>query len=54
MNFTSKLLQNLIEEKFINLLEYNIAGADLADMQSISKCNKRFICCVYSVCKWLV
>ena len=39
INFISRLLENLREEKFVHLLE-TILGVDLADMQLLSKCNK--------------
>ena len=41
MNFIGRLLENLRDEKFIHRLETIFGGADLADMQSLSKCNKR-------------
>ena len=36
----NQLLENLKKEKFIHLLETNIWGVDLADVQSLSKYNK--------------
>ena len=59
MNCTNQLLINLKNVKHINLLEMTIWGADLADMQLISKCNKgiRFSLCVidiYSEYGWVV
>ena len=59
MSCTNQLLINLKNVKHINLLEMTIWGADLADMQLISKCNKgiRFSLCVidiYSEYAWVV
>ena len=42
MNFIGRLLENLREETFIHLLEKTFGKIfDLADMQSLSKYNKR-------------
>ena len=49
MNFINQLLENLKKEKFINLLETNIWGVDLADVQSLSKYdkeNKYLLCAI--------
>ena len=48
MNFINKLLENLKDAKSVLLLRTIFGGADLADMQLISKCNKgiRFLLCV--------
>ena len=39
-NYTNKLLEYLKNAKYIHLLKDNIWGADLADMQLISKFDK--------------
>ena len=41
MNFINQLLKNLKKENFIYFFRDNIWGVDLADMQSLSKYNKR-------------
>ena len=41
MNFISQLLENLKKNKFYSSFKDNIWGVDLADMQLISKYNKR-------------
>ena len=41
-NYTNQLLETLRKESYINSFIDNIWGADLADMQLISKSNKRF------------
>ena len=48
MNFIHLLLENLKKEKYI---KDNIWGADLADMQLLSKYNKgiRFLLCVIDI-----
>ena len=57
MNFINQLSENLKEERFIHHLK--ILGADLPDMQLISKYNKRirFLLCVidiFSIYAWAV
>ena len=42
-NYTNQLLEHLKKEKFILDLKIIFGGADLADMQLMSKFNKRFI-----------
>ena len=48
MNFINQLLENLKKEKCILDLEIMFGGADLTDMQLLSKFNKgfRFLLCV--------
>ena len=41
-NYTNQLLETLRKESYINSFIDNIWSADLADMQLISKSNKRF------------
>ena len=41
MNFINQLLRNLKKRKVYSFFKDNIWGADLADMQFISKYNKR-------------
>ena len=60
-NFITQLLENLKEERCIHQLKtiFRGRGVDLADMQLISKCNKRtkFFLCVIDVfikCAWVV
>ena len=58
-NYTNQLLQNLIKEKYTHPFFDNIWGADLADMQLISKFKKgfRFLFCVidiYSKYAWVI
>ena len=47
-NYTNQLLENLIKGKYHSPFIDNIWGANLADMQLISKFNKgiRFLLCV--------
>ena len=57
--FINQLLENLKKEEFILHFKDNIWGADLADMQLISKSNKgvRFLLCVidiFSKYAWVV
>ena len=40
MNFISRLLENAREQKFIHPFKDNAWGVNLADMQSLSKCNR--------------
>ena len=59
MNFIGRLLENLREEKFYSSLRDNIWGADLADMQSLSKYNKgikHLLCAIdlFSKYPWVV
>ena len=59
MNFINQLLENLKKEKFFSGFKDHIRGADLADMQLISKFNKvfRFLLCVidiFSKYAWVV
>ena len=59
MNFINQLLENLKKEKFINLLETNIWGVDLADVQSLSKYdkeNKYLLCAIdlFSKYAWAI
>ena len=54
-NYTKQLLESLKREECIHYLK----GADLADMQLISKFNKtiRFLLCIidiFSKCAWVV
>ena len=54
-NYTNQLLENVIHSPFID----NIWGADLTDMQLISRFNKgiRFLLCVidtYSKYAWVI
>ena len=50
MNFINQLLRNL-KKKVYSVFKDNIWGADLADMQLISKFNKgcRFLLCVIDI-----
>ena len=59
MNFINPLLESLKKEKYILFFKDNIWGADLADMQLISKYNKRvryLLCTIYlsSKYEWVV
>ena len=47
-NYTSELLKNVKKEEFILHLKTIFGGADLTDMQLISKFNKgtRFLLCL--------
>ena len=59
MNFINQLLENLEKEKFINHLEIIFQGADLADMQSVSKYNKgtKYLLCaidLFSIYAWVI
>ena len=59
MNFINLLLENLKKEKYIQHLKIIFVGADLADMQLLSKYNKgiRFLLCVidiFSKYAWVV
>ena len=51
MNFINQLLENLKKRKVYSSFRYNIWGPDLADMQLLSKFNKRFrfLLCVIDV-----
>ena len=51
MNFINQLLENFKKRKVYSGLKDNIWGADLADMQLISKFNKgfRFVLCVFDI-----
>ena len=51
MSFIGRLLENLREEKFINLLEQYL-GVDLADMPSLSKYNKAIKYLLYANSKY--
>ena len=58
MNFTSRSLENLRNEKFIHFLE-TIWCVDLADIQSLSKYNKgiKYLLCaidLFSKYAWVV
>ena len=50
-NDTNQLIENSLKEKYNHILIDNIWGADLADMQLISKFNKvvHFLLCVIDV-----
>ena len=50
-NFINPLLENLKKRKVYSAFKDNIWGADLADMQLISKFNKgfRFLLCVIDI-----
>ena len=59
MNFIGRLLKNLREEKFNHLLETIFGVFYLADMQSLSRYNKRIkhlLCPIdlFSKCAWFV
>ena len=59
MNFIDRLRENLGEEKFIHFLRDNIWGVDLADMQSLNRCNEgiRYLLCaidLFSIYAWVV
>ena len=59
MDFINQLLENFKKRKVYSGLKDNIWGADLADMQLISKFNKgfRFLLCVidiFSKYAWVV
>ena len=60
MNFINQLLENLKNtNSFLFFFQKKYLGADLADMQFISKCNKgvRFLLCViglFSKYDWVV
>ena len=59
MNFIKQLLENLKQGTVYSSFKDNILGADLADMQLISKFNKEFrsLLCVidtYSKYAWVV
>ena len=51
MNFITQLLENQKKKKVYSGFKDNILGADLADMQLISKSNKgfRFLLCVIDI-----
>ena len=51
MDFINQLLENFKKRKVYSGLKDNIWGADLADMQLISKFNKgfRFVLCVFDI-----
>ena len=49
MNFINQLLENFKKERFIHFLETIFGGVDLADMQSLSKCNKGIKYLLYAV-----
>ena len=58
MRFINKFLENFLK-KFINLLETNIWGVHLADMQSLSKYikgNKYLLCAIdlFSKYAWII
>ena len=56
MTFINQLLENFKKEKFIHLLD-NIWGVDLAEMQSLSKCNKGNLLCAIDLLSkyaWIV
>ena len=50
-NYTNQVLENLKKEKFILDIQIIFGGADLADIQLISKFNKgfRFLLCVIDI-----
>ena len=59
MNFINQLLENLKKEKFIHHIEIIFGGVDLADMQSLSKYNKRIkylLCAIdlFSKYAWVI
>ena len=59
MSFIKQLIKNLRRKKFVNLLETIFGGVDLADMQSLSKYNKRikYLLCamdLFSKYAWVV
>ena len=59
MNFITQLLENQKKKKVYSGFKDNILGADLADMQLISKSNKgfRFLLCVIDIFRkyaWVV
>ena len=49
--YTNQLLENL-SKKVLSYFIHNICGAELADMELISKFNKgrRFLLCVIDIC----
>ena len=58
-NDTNQLIENSLTEKYNHILIDNIWGADLADMQLLSKFNKgvHFLLCVidvYSKYTWVI
>ena len=58
-NDTNQLIENSLKEKYNHILIDNIWGADLADMQLISKFNKgiRFLLCfidIFSKYAWVI
>ena len=58
INFIDRSLKNLRDEKFVHLRD-NIWSVDLADMQSLSKCNKgiKYLLCeidLFSKHAWVV
>ena len=58
MNFINQLLENFKKRKVYSSFKDNIWGVDLADMQSLSKCNKgtKYLLCaidLFSKYAWL-
>ena len=60
MNFINQLLENSKKKKVYSSFKDNIWGVDSADMQSLSKYNRRFfkylLCVIYLLSKyaWVV
>ena len=56
MNFINLLLKKIKKRKVYSVFKDNIWGADLADMQLLSKYNKgiRFLLCVIDIFKYII
>ena len=56
MNFINLLLKKIKKRKVYSVFKDNIWGADLADMQLLSKYNKgiRFLLCVIDIFRYII